>query len=394
MNAIPTLAQVEAIAALNDPALRNLQITQCYQELSAGLLARTGGNANWCTFATWASKQAGQTIRREDLKRVLEGLLQTSPGPSLAVNDLAVTVRRLRPQALRPRSPQEIRRAIWQSLNLYKAIERTSEAVARGNVKVFEEIAWQFARFHETCLSGSTPEDGRIAGFCEALRPGGPPEGQEYLARAFAHLYAAIREPDPRRQAELMLLSNIEIGFHEQTRLQPEIQAALDAPYLSEAEFLQRLLARLFPRTTALALYARALALRLLGRPPLLELAVRALLAEVQASLRQLLTEATMAIGLPGGMRLRLWRDLDGEYPALLRQLTLPELSQMLAQYDPTPDSLAASGAVDWASLPERLHFILDFFRLYQQRGELFAAPYTAGQVAEIKAGKLPQPPL
>jgi len=39
--------------------VRNLRITQCYSALA--------GAANWCSFATWVSKQAGQTIRGEDL---------------------------------------------------------------------------------------------------------------------------------------------------------------------------------------------------------------------------------------------------------------------------------------------------------------------------------------
>ena len=66
----PTVAAVERIAALDDPVVRNLQITQCYSELSRAFAARIdGGPANWCTFATWASKQAGQTIRGEDLAR-------------------------------------------------------------------------------------------------------------------------------------------------------------------------------------------------------------------------------------------------------------------------------------------------------------------------------------
>ena len=70
---VPTVADVERIAALGDPVLRNLQITQCYCELSRLFAARTGGEpANWCTFATWASKQAGQTIRKEDLRRAFE----------------------------------------------------------------------------------------------------------------------------------------------------------------------------------------------------------------------------------------------------------------------------------------------------------------------------------
>ena len=76
----PTVADVDRIAALTDPVLRNLQITQCYCELSRALAARIDGKpANWCTFATWASKQAGQTIRREDLARAFERLVGQSP---------------------------------------------------------------------------------------------------------------------------------------------------------------------------------------------------------------------------------------------------------------------------------------------------------------------------
>lgn len=385
MDSIPTMDQVEAIAALENPVLRNLQITQCYLELSAGLLRITGGNANWCTFAVWASKQAGQTIRKEDLQLILEGVLRTSPGPSQALGELVSALQRLRPE----RNPEQIRRSIWESFNFYQAIEQTSAAVARGNRKVFAEIAWQFARFYATCLPGGAP-GGNFDDFCGSLAPGAPPDGQDYLAHAFSHLHEAILETDPHRQVELMLLSNIEIGFHEQTRLQPEIQSALDAPFLNETQFVQRLLKQLFPRSTALALQARALLMKLLGRPPALELAVRLLLSSAQVTLRQALTEMMLSIGLPG-VRLRLWRDLQGEYPVLLRQITHPELARMLAQFDPTPDGPSGSGAVDWASLPERLHFILEFFRLYQQQEMIFSACFSPEQVREIKAGHIPQ---
>jgi hypothetical protein len=56
------LAEVRQIAGLRDPVIRNLRITECYARLAAGVQS---GGANWCTFATWASKQAGQTIRKE-----------------------------------------------------------------------------------------------------------------------------------------------------------------------------------------------------------------------------------------------------------------------------------------------------------------------------------------
>ena len=65
--------EVEQIAAMNDPVIRNLRITECYSRLAA---AMPPGSANWCTFATWASRQAGRTIRGEDLLYRLQGELR------------------------------------------------------------------------------------------------------------------------------------------------------------------------------------------------------------------------------------------------------------------------------------------------------------------------------
>jgi hypothetical protein len=239
--------------------------------------------------------------------------------------------------------------------------------VGEGNRKVFAEIGYEFARFQSLCLNDSSPDPEKLRRFCEGLRLGDPPDGQRYLRQAFAHLYTAIFEPETKRRAELMFLANLEIGYHEQTRLQPEIQAALDDPVLDEMEYILRLTAILFPRTSAILLRSRMALMRLLGRPPALELAIRALLTVVQLGIRHALTETVMAIALPRGVRLSLWSDLIGEYPGSLQQITDPDLCQLLAGIDPTPDSLRRSGAVDWANLPERLHFIADLFRLYQE---------------------------
>jgi len=74
-----TIEEIESIAAVANPPLRNVLITQCYCELSASFAKRMGTGANWCTFATWASKQAGQTIRHQDLQRTIENLLKNEP---------------------------------------------------------------------------------------------------------------------------------------------------------------------------------------------------------------------------------------------------------------------------------------------------------------------------
>jgi hypothetical protein len=65
--AAPDPGEVEGAAAIADPVLRNLRITECCHRLSLAMAACTGAGANWCTFATWASRQAGRTIRGEDL---------------------------------------------------------------------------------------------------------------------------------------------------------------------------------------------------------------------------------------------------------------------------------------------------------------------------------------
>jgi hypothetical protein len=59
-----------------------------------------------------------------------------------------------------------------------------------------------------------------------------------------------------------------------------------------------------------------------------------------------------------------------------------------------TPDSLNESGAKDWVDFEERMHFITDFFRAYQERQLLFEAPFSPEQVAILKSGRRPAGPL
>src|SRR4029453_535111 len=44
---------VRQIGAISNPVIRNLRITDCYSRLAAAFAARSGGGANWCTYATW-----------------------------------------------------------------------------------------------------------------------------------------------------------------------------------------------------------------------------------------------------------------------------------------------------------------------------------------------------
>jgi hypothetical protein len=381
----PTTTDVDRIAALSDAAIRNLQITQCYHELAAAMAAHVNG-ANWCTFATWASKQAGQTIRKEDFARLLENARRSAPARAQAAPDVAGSAQAFGSQ----QNAEEVQETVWDVINPLAAVDRASAAVGRGNRKVFEEIGREFARFFAACLNDAAFDSENIARFCAELRPGDPPDGQQYLRQAFARYYQALFESDATLRAQLLLLANIEIGFHEQTRLQPEIAEAMNAALIDHKEFRLRLIKALFPQNTWFV-RLRLFLLKLFNRPRPFDVALDGLLAEARRLAHLIITEYMMTIGLPHDVILHLGEDVPAEFPPSLQHLTLPDLQALLAKIDPTPDSPRDSGAVDWSALPDRLHYIIDLFRCYHESTDLLDPPFTVEQVIALKAGRLPE---
>jgi hypothetical protein len=98
-----------------------------------------------------------------------------------------------------------------------------------------------------------------------------------------------------------------------------------------------------------------------------------------------------MTLNLPSGVRVRLGDDLPAGFPASLQQIVNHELKALLERLDPTADSTVGSGARDWADLPDRIHFIIDLFRCYQENRDLLEPPFTPEQTQALKAGKLPE---
>lgn len=384
----PSVADVQRITALQQPVLRNLQITLCYYQLSAAFAQRTGAGANWCTFATWASKQAGQTIRKEDLLRTLQAALQLQPDVEAAL----ALVAKLARQAGAAQPVAQIKQLALVSL-VTNTANRASEAVSRGNKKVFEEIALHFARFIASCFTNGQYTQNTIEAFCNTLQPGLPPDGQTYLQQAFRCYYAALFEGDEKKRAELMLLANLQVGYHEQTRLQPEIAASLNAAHMDAAGVKAKLLQLLFPATNYVSRF-RLLLQNLFRQTALLDKAIAVLISHVQQHLRRVLTAQLMTLTLPPNNRLQLGRDLTVDYPECLQKLSHTGLLALLAQIDPTPDSPRESGAVDWAHLPERMHYIADLFRCYHLSPQMFQKPFTDEQVEAMQSGAVPAGPL
>ena len=134
-------------------------------------------NANWCTFAVWASKQAGVTIRDEDLDRAVRARLVRSSvlrGPILRVIELVGgTVEH---------HVQRLAKLIAD----FGPFRRSSDAVARGNKKVYEEIGREFARFLPLVAEGREESRAAIDGFCGELRPARRRTDRDSSATRFA----------------------------------------------------------------------------------------------------------------------------------------------------------------------------------------------------------------
>jgi len=318
----PGVEEVEQIAGLPDPVIRNLRITECYSRLAAAVPA---DGANWCTFATWASRQAGRTIRGEDMLQALK--LELGRDAEL-LHPLDTFWRAVVRRGLFNRE-SALGRCVWSLHTPLDAFPLASDAVARGNRKVFAEIGLEFARYLALDF------DAFIAGCAD-------PE----LRQAFTHLHTGDRE--------LVLLANLEIGLHEQTRLQPQIREALNAALAPEQGLLKRIL--VWPVQRRLTRFTR-----------------------------EAITRSLMVLSLPG-TTLFLGRNLVMAMPVSHNA----ELVALLGRYEPVPPAPDDCGARDWSLLDQRMHYIAHLFRGFHDRRELATAPFTPAQVEQIRAGELP----
>lgn len=361
-----TLEDLDRIVRMDEPVLRNLWITQRYHTLSAGLSEVVcANNVNWSTFATWASKTAGQSIRNEEVPRFLLEAWELKKRFDATLSQPA--------------------RKVLAFIGLINAFEdaavRTvrdvSHQVAEGNKKVFQELAPIFARFIDVMRSSKSEES--VEAFVLALEEG-PVErgGQDLLRAAFRNYFRASESSDHKRRAEYVLLANCQIGLHEQTRLQPNIQAAMDAP-----------IATLFSRNLRASLPS------LLLRPVavVMELLAKPLVIQLQRLWEETATRHAMNLALPQGKEIPLGRDFPerpSDYPEALLELELPELVALLTRFDGRLDSMIDSGANNWSDLEDRMGFIVELFRYRQQEAALLGPPFSEVQLAALSAGRLP----
>ncbi len=370
----PSEAEVAAIAAMQDAAARNRKITDAYWKLSAEVERRILGHANWCTFATWASQQAGVTIRHQDLTGVLRDRLRSSWKISGLDSRLI---------ALLEDGKLDLLQLVIDSVSELGPLKRSGDAVGRGNRKVFEEIGLQFARWLTLFPDIGAITDSEMDAFCRGLKPGPPPDGQDLLKQAFNNYRAASHATDIGAKSQLMLLANLQIGFHEQTRLQPDIKAALDGALFEPGDLANLLMNALAARQGRVG---KALhKVWPLHGSPLGKLTLL-LAQDVQQQVRILITEHLMSLRLPPEEVVQLGRDLARPFPESLQRLTNPEVLQLLAGFDPSPQSERGSGVNDWANFTQRMRFIADLFRAYGEEKHLFDPVVPATQAASASS--------
>jgi hypothetical protein len=377
-NRLLTEHDVDEIVSISDAVLRNLLITQGYHDLKIGM-ARLLGNENisWVGFATWASRTAGRFIRREYVPSIVQGYMEKMDLFHRGVHAAHRTLMRL--QRLRPLS---------RSL-LVEAVERTTgviaDNVATGNRMVFHDIAPHFAGMIEAFLGATTYDQGDIDRFVERFAAGPIEEGGEDLLKdAFRAYYKAIFERDRKKKAELMLLGNNLVGYHEQSRLQDPIVNSLNAP-----------IADLIVHTAQDRV--RALTPGRMHRPldALVDRTLRPLYNWMQREWAVVATRWLMRLELPD-LTLHLGEDIPHRcehfmFPRDLLVIENPELRVLLYQLDYTPNTTDGSAARNWGDLGDRMNYIVDFFRTRQQDSSLFRQPFTDEQIRLIREGQIPQ---
>ena len=190
-------SKVRLIASKTDPVQRNFEITQSYHELSEGMRKLLGDEAgpSWTTWACWASKHLGSTIRGEDHPWVRA---TARVAHSVLGSVLPAT---FTPAAL---------------------LAQTSEAMAEANHNIYKRTAPKFANFLEAFADGK-PNSEKLNQFLEKNCAA----DEELLVSAFTLYHNALAENDPKKRKDLVLLANLQVVHDEQIHAHPEIQRGI-----------------------------------------------------------------------------------------------------------------------------------------------------------------------
>jgi hypothetical protein len=356
--------EIDAIQAMDNLILRNLKITQSYYRLAQEMKDVSGDkDVSWLSFGAYASKTAGYSIRHELLPRDLERVFC-----SFYLYRRMIAFLRRFLVSVYERD---------QELDLIgQILTGISQRISEGNLLVFEELAPAFNQMAADFAADSEYDEEKLAHYLTCFKPG-PVEGggQDHVIEAFRAYYEAKFATDAKRRAELVFLANMLVGLHEQTRLQPKIAEAMYTPV---DEVLGEQVRMITPLGNRISGWLH-----------------RAVLAISRRVFAGIATQLFMTIYLPTG-ELRLGSDVkpskrNETFPPDLQQIKSEQVREILGRYDRSGDTLHRSRADDWSDLDDRMNYIVDLFRSYQQEPALFEPPFTPEQMAEMDDGRIPE---
>lgn len=363
---------VAEIAAMRDPVLRNLWITQTYAELADRLLGALHTDQTWCTFAVWASDTAGVSIRSQELPH---GVTELLDGAGHHVD--AIVERSGDHHPLVGWLAAPLRHAHVEAL-VHRALGQVSYHIAHGNALVYAELAPLFVRLVDRLDADGPPPADRVDALLGDI--GVPTLADEPLVHtAFRSYAAAAGTADPAERAQFVLTANVAAVLHEQQRLQDDIAASLDAGLVDVAGEIDGLFHRLLPAPLRKILVARTVA-RVADH-------VEALWEHVATRLLMTMQTPTETLHLGVDVPAPLGAPL---FPELLERLDHPPLVDLMMQWDRTRGTGRGSGARDWSRLHDRMGYIVNLFRSRQQMLELTTPPFDADQLAAMAGGRVP----
>jgi hypothetical protein len=370
MRLIMTRQDIQKTVDHDNLVVRNLQVTQGYYRLSQGMRKLMGSkNVSWCAFATHASKTAGQALRHELMPSSLKSAMIRMAGYDNTYFFLDSALGKPAPELTSEHN----------SL-LGEAMKKVSLLISAGNILVYDELAWPFASLVNAFARDWQHDENKINAFLSERFVPGPLEegGQDYLIEAFRAFYDARFETNSKRKAEYILQANLLIGLHEQTRLQPHIEEALSVPFdiFKDGRSMEK----------ADDVIKAGSDMSQKGGGMYRKLATRAV------------TQMLMGITLPS-RELKLGKNVVAptgvvNFPQDLLTIEYPRCKSLVRQFETGSDTLSGSAAENWASLKDRMSFVVDFFRSHQQYKRLFEQPFIDNQVPAIDAGHLPAGPL
>ncbi|MEW9554255.1 hypothetical protein [Nonomuraea sp. NPDC050783] len=364
-----TADDVLRIAAYKDrsPALEAMVIAYAYHRVAGDLAGQLGHERNnWYCYATWTSKAVGESLDLTPASPFIEDFER------------------------RFRVPRRLRR-LFRAALLTLLGPSYELGLALANRAIFLETAslavnlWQdtpdgFLKVSpESELTPAPPE------FLTSLLEQADPR---YLKDAAQLLLEAREATDPAVRAELMLGANIALSAYEQKRAQKALELVLYRPvrWLTRVSWrsLRSLVThRPFPR---FRLYAAGH-----DDQPWLTRRLEELWAALYTRhlfyVRTPLSDIRVGRPLtpPDGVDLdRVWTPIQDE-----------RVRKLAEEFITEDREASTAGVANWVSYPDRMRFIVSYFRVYQTVSALYRVPFdekiAAGLAEEMARGLVPE---